>query len=468
MNILTEIVEKRKTIIARTGYEMGAAVPEKRSVPLVPFMTDPPLICEIKRKSPSKGEISPGLDAREQAALYHSRGVRNVSVLTEPNYFAGSLSDLMIVKKTFPDIAVLRKDFLFSVEDVEISFRAGSDAVLLIAAILDPAMLAAMYRKAKTLGMEALVEVHSKEDIEKASAIRPALTGINSRDLTTFTIDRTIPLRLKRYITWDTTLVFESGIHTDEDALLAVSAGFRGILVGEAVVKNPGLIDALMQVFSKKPRDFWGRLYRKQPPYVKICGITSEKDAYHAAEEGADILGFNFFVRSPRKVEPALLKKIKNCDILKVAVVVTGPEKRKLDDDVNELFAEGLIDAIQFHGDESPEDCFSMAFPYYKALQIKDPGDCERISTYKCPRVLIDAFSSSLHGGTGKKIPLTLVEEAQKKLPLWLAGGMEPDTVTEVIRRFSPELIDASSRLEKAPGIKDPKIVSAFIKAVKR
>jgi indole-3-glycerol phosphate synthase/phosphoribosylanthranilate isomerase len=468
MNILTEIVEKRKALIRRSGFEMGVSVPEKRSVPLVPFLTDPLLICEIKRKSPSKGDISLHLDAREQATLYHSKGIRNISVLTEPHYFAGSLSDLMTVKKAYPDIAVLRKDFLFSVEDIELSFRAGADAVLLIAAILEPDMLALMYTKAKLLGMEALVEVHSREDVKKAAGIQPTLTGINSRDLTTFAIDRIIPLQLKRHITWDTSLVFESGIHTEEDALLPMSAGFRGVLVGEAVVKNPGLIDALIRAFSKKRRRFWGRLYRNPPPYVKICGITCEEDAYHAAEEGADMLGFNFFPRSPRKVEPALLKKIKNCDILKVAVVVTGPEKRKLEDDVNKLFTEGLIDAIQFHGDESPEDCFSMAFPYYKALQIKDSRDCERISTYRCPRVLIDAFSSSLHGGTGKKIPFALVEEAQKKLPLWLAGGMGPDTVTEVIRRFSPELIDASSRLEKAPGKKDPKIVKAFIKAVKR
>ncbi|MBN1698219.1 MAG: bifunctional indole-3-glycerol phosphate synthase/phosphoribosylanthranilate isomerase [Spirochaetales bacterium] len=467
MDILTEIVEKRKNMVTQTGFTMGEDVPEEREVPVVPFVRDPLLVCEIKRKSPSKGDISLRLDAAGQAEQYYRKGIRSVSVLTEPNYFAGSLSDLIRVKRTFPDLAVLRKDFLFSKEDVEVSYRAGADAVLLIAAILDEDALETMYRKAKGLGMEVLLEVHDENDITKAAGVRPVLTGINARDLTTFTIDLTIPLRLKPHITWPTSLIFESGILREEDAALPLSSGFRGLLIGEAVVKNSGLIDEILSLFPGTSRRFWTRLYGARPPYVKICGITREDDAYHAADAGADILGF-VFAPSPRMAEPALLEKIGNCDILKVAVVVTDRGSRELDGRVRGLLERGLLDAVQFHGDERPDECYTMAFPYYKALRIRDADDCKRISDYRCPRVLIDAFSSAARGGTGKQIPHDLIGEVQKAGPLWLAGGMGPETISEIMQRFTPELVDASSRLESAPGEKDPDKVNAFIDAVKK
>jgi indole-3-glycerol phosphate synthase/phosphoribosylanthranilate isomerase len=471
MNILTEIVNKRRNLIQETGYEMGVSLPRTRTVPLNPFVRDPFLICEVKRKSPSKGNISPGLDAEKQAELYYSKGVRSVSVLTEPNYFAGSLDDLIRIKQAFPSLAVLRKDFLISIEDIEVSYRAGADAVLLIASLLTRDELATMYRKAKELGMEALVEVHNREDIEKAQQVKPALTGINARDLTSFRVDLTIPLVIKQMITWKTDLVFESGIHFQENALIALGSGFRGILVGEAVVRDPSLIRRLLEAFSKEDysapvHGFWEKLYRRKKPFVKICGITNPGDAYHARDCGADILGF-ILAPSKRRADPSLLRTLKECDILKVGVVVIEKDTQTMDPAVRDLLEAGFLDAIQFHGDETPEQCFSLAFPYYKVLQLKDADDAERIKEYRSPRVLVDAFSKNARGGTGKRIPEECIRRVKEITPLWIAGGMDPDNVGSMVECYSPELVDVSSRLEESPGKKDPDRVACFIREVK-
>ncbi|MBN2531390.1 MAG: bifunctional indole-3-glycerol phosphate synthase/phosphoribosylanthranilate isomerase [Spirochaetales bacterium] len=466
MDILSEIVNKRRNLVREKGYEMGISLPRNRTVPLNSFVKDPFLICEVKRKSPSRGNISVDLDAQKQAELYYSRGIRSVSVLTEQNYFAGSLSDLVSIKQAFPDLAVLRKDFLFSTEDIDVSYRAGADAVLLIASILSVDELRALYKKTRELGMEALVEVHGKEDIIKAEQVKPTLTGINSRDLVSFRVDLTIPLSIKQMITWKTDLVFESGIHFQENALLVLGSGFRGILVGEAVVRNPSLIDELLKGYSLPGKNFWERLYKRKKPFVKICGMTNSRDAYYARDCGADILGF-IFAPSKRRTEPSLLEELKDLNILKVGVVVTEKGTETLDPRVKDLLDNGLLDAIQFHGDEKPERCYHLAFPYYKALQLKDINDVDRIAGYRCPRVLVDAFSGTERGGTGKNIPEEYLFQVKKRFPLWIAGGLGPDNVGEVVKRFSPELIDASTRLEESPGKKNPELVARFIQQIK-
>ena len=212
MNIRDSIVARRKERIEREGHSLGAEVPRERSVPLVPFLQGPPVICEIKRSSPSKGEIAAGLNAVDQAELYSSQGIRTVSVLTEEEHFSGSLRDLMEVKKRFPRLSVLRKDFLIDSEDLDVSYRAGADAVLLIASLFTPDGFSRMYRYARKLGLECLVEIHSQEDAEIVRNEKPEITGINSRDLTSFRIDPLIPLKIRNCIDWPSRVVFESGI----------------------------------------------------------------------------------------------------------------------------------------------------------------------------------------------------------------------------------------------------------------
>jgi indole-3-glycerol phosphate synthase/phosphoribosylanthranilate isomerase len=468
MNVRDDIVARRRSRLAAEGHTLGAPVPEERLVPLAPFGRDPFLIAEVKRRSPSRGDIARGIDPVAQTGAYRQQGVQSVSVLTEEDHFAGSLKDLMAVKQAYPDLAVLRKDFLIDETDIDVSYRAGADAVLLIASLLSETELASLAEHARRLGMAALVEVHHAADVARARKLKPEFTGINARDLETFVIDPVLPLKVKAQIDWPTRLVYESGIFSSEDAAVALTSGFTGILVGEALMKNPALCGELIAAFSIKANDFWGRLYARRAgkagPLIKICGLTNRADALLAMECGADVLGF-ILAPSPRQTDAAFVKSLVDLPVLKTAVVVAGPDARP-GTEVEELLAGGFIQAVQFHGDEEPENCFAGAFPYYKVVQIKDTGDVERLAQFRCPRVLVDAFAHDARGGTGRTIEPALVALAGERRPLWLAGGIGPDNVGEIIERFRPELIDVLSRLEAAPGKKDPALLKSLFRAI--
>ncbi len=486
-NILQKIVEQRRRRIVESGPALGASVPEERGVPVVPFGRAPFVIAEIKRRSPSRGSIGSIYDPVAQARLYQSKGIKNLSILTEEDHFEGSINDIVQVKKAVPSLSVLRKDFLLTVEDIDIAHRAGADAVLLIASILSHKELERLYQRAVDLGITPLVELHSPEDIYKASGIQPMFTGINSRDLRTFRIDPAHPIKMKARISWPTAVVYESGIRGRESAILPGRSGFAGILVGETAVKAPDLIPDLIQGFEtgraarggcpaeNRPERpfFWDtlfiRLFTPGPtektagdsPLIKICGLTRLKDVAAADEAGADILGFILASVSPRATTPGFIRSVGPTRALKVAVVVgadSGPMP-----EVRRLLQEGALDAVQFHGDERPETCAAAAFPYYKALPLRDIADIDTIGEYHCPRVLVDAYHQGASGGTGKRIDDKLVRAAAERHPLWLAGGLNAGNITEVVQSYNPELVDASSGLETAPGIKDPELIRRFI-----
>jgi len=472
MNIRDTIVGQRRERIARDGHGMGVAVPRARTAARAAFGADPFLVCEVKRRSPSRGDIAGGADAVSQAREYALRGATSVSVLTEQDNFGGSLADLMLIKEALPGLALLRKDFLLDEEDVEVSFRAGADAVLLIASLLDAETLRALHSRALSLGMAAVVEVHDAADVEKCRPFAPPLIGVNCRNLATFAVDPLVPLMLRPRITWPARLLFESGVRDAEDILVARSGGFSGVLVGETVMRHPERITSLLAGFAPRPPDFWPRLmarYRPGRPLAKICGITIAKDAEAAVAAGADALGF-VFAPSTRRASPDLLREIRGLQTLKVGVVVTERENGvpRLDPATQALLDEGLIDAIQLHGDEGPEECAAIAFPYYKAIRARGSADVASMEGFRCPRVLADAYSEKATGGTGQRVPEDLVREIAKARPLWIAGGIGPGNVGQVIDSFAPELIDASSGLEESSGHKDPARLARFFEEIHR
>lgn len=462
MNIRDSIVSVRKRRVLKEGFSQGLGLPGRREVPLVPFGRKPFVICEIKRMSPSGGFIDPNLDAVTRACAYDGAGVKNVSVLTEQDHFGGSLKDLIEVKNAFPDMCVLRKDFLYAPEDIESSYLAGADTVLIIASLLGAEELAALFKKTEELGMNALVECHSPEDVRKTEKVKPKFLGINCRNLETFTIDKLHPISLSHYVGWNTELVYESGIRGEEDAVLAFSSGFSGILVGEAVLRQPDLPGRLVRT-AESPGDtrFWKELTgrkTKNRPLVKICGLTNKEDAGLADTLGADVLGF-IFAASPRRANASFVGSLGPTRALKAAVVVLREDEKRLPPEVAQLLSDNKIDVVQFHGVERPEACFSMGFPYYKALAVKDGDDLKRVISFTCPRVLLDAPKSA---GAGGGISHSLLREAGNQSPLWIAGGIGPDNVAHITREYRPELIDAASRLERGPGVKDPGRLKQF------
>ena len=195
------------------------------------------IIAEFKRRSPSKGEIRRGADAVITARAYESAGASAVSVLTEEDYFGGSLDDLRAVRKTV-SLPILRKDFIFDEYQVYESAATGADAVLLIVAALDDEALGRLRRIAEDeLGMDALVEVHTAEEMTRAAACGAKLIGVNNRDLQTFTVALETSVQLAPMAPKGSVLISESGIASAGDIRRLRSVGYRAFLIGESLMR---------------------------------------------------------------------------------------------------------------------------------------------------------------------------------------------------------------------------------------
>ncbi|HEY3037498.1 MAG TPA: indole-3-glycerol phosphate synthase TrpC [Pyrinomonadaceae bacterium] len=196
------------------------------------------IIAEFKRRSPSKGMIRENADAAIIARSYKSAGAAAISVLTEENYFHGSLNDLRAVREVV-SIPILRKDFIFDEYQVYESAEAGADALLLIVAALDDDTLTRLRRLTEDeLGMDALVEVHTREELERAVANGAKLIGVNNRDLRTFNVSTETSAELAQFAPLDAVLVSESGLDPLEIGKLR-RYGYKGFLVGEALMRAP-------------------------------------------------------------------------------------------------------------------------------------------------------------------------------------------------------------------------------------
>ncbi len=546
-DILAKIVRMRREDIERLGLNFGIEIPKARRVGHTEFLGNAGAILEVKRASPSKGDIAPGLDPVDLANTYAEAHAQAVSVLTEMNFFKGSLRDLIAVadlmerrrKQGQHACAVLRKDFLLFEDEIDIAYRCGADAVLLIARILDDEQLVKMAKRAQSFDMQAFVEVRETDDLRKLKLVTDALgegaaktivAGVNSRDLATFHTDPLVPAGIRNKL--PAKAVFESGIHSGADATYARSLGFTGILVGEAVAKNPPLAKDVVSSFESGCENaqgkFWKeyaerrdakRLSAKFPelaegnvrphPLVKICGITREEDGLLAAELGADMLGFVFsktkrltteeFVRNfaakIRMCHPEHAQRVEGSPRLSEARddkachpeachfgaegdrihpikgsplligVITDPNSEEGQTAIK-LAREGILDAVQFHGIAAVHN---NDYAHYCAARVGEDSDFEQVATLRKngePRVLLDAKVEGIPGGTGKTIPESLLREKAGDIPLWLAGGINPENVATICEKFHPELIDVSSGVEDAPGIKNHDKMRALFAAI--
>ncbi len=201
-------------------------------------------IAEVKRRSPSKGDLDPNLQPDLLAKEYVAGGASCLSVLTDEQYFGGSPDDLRAAREA-SGLPVLRKDFTVQEADVVDARLMGADAVLLIVAALSDAELIRFLARATSLGMAALVEVHDEEEIERALAAGACLIGVNQRDLRTFIVDHERACALAARIPSDVVAVAESGIRDGEDCRRLADAGYTAVLVGETLVRAPDRAAAL-------------------------------------------------------------------------------------------------------------------------------------------------------------------------------------------------------------------------------
>jgi len=210
------------------------------------------VIAEIKRRSPSKGDLNVALDPAETARMYAAGGASCLSVLTDVDHFGGSVADLKAARAAV-DLPVLRKDFTVSANDVVDARLMGADCVLLIAAALTVGELASFHALASDVGIDVLVEIHDEAELEVALNVGASMIGVNQRDLVTFRVDHERAVRMASLIPADVVRVAESGVRDAVDASSLKAAGYHAVLVGESVVTSPDPIGAVAALRAARP-----------------------------------------------------------------------------------------------------------------------------------------------------------------------------------------------------------------------
>ena len=199
---------------------------------------------------------------------------------------------------------------------------------------------------------------------------------------------------------------------------------------------------------------------------IKICGITNIEDALFAAEAGADALGFVFYEKSPRYVLPETAQQI--ISLLPPFVTTVGLFVNASAETIEPTMRITGINVIQLHGDELPEQCSFAPYPVVKAVRVKNADSLAGIEKYRVSALLLDAWSDQQYGGTGENFDWQLARKLTARLPLILAGGLNPDNVAEAIRVVKPYGVDVSSGVEVSPGEKDHDKIRKFIQQVRQ
>ncbi len=265
-------------------------------------------IAEVKRRSPSAGDLRPDADPARLAAQFANAGATAISVLVDER-FGGSFEDLKAARAA-TTAPLLAKGFFTDELDILKAKVAGADAALILLRDVDNQRAAALISYARELGVETLVEAHDANELHRALALRAEVIGVNARDLSTFEIDRAKQLELvARMRDHDAVVVAESGVHTRAQGAAAELAGADAILVGSALMQAEDPAAKLKEILSR--------------PLVKVCGLTRREDVEAAVAAGADMLGFILAEESPRRA-PGVLEV--PGDRLSVAVFVGEPD----------------------------------------------------------------------------------------------------------------------------------------------
>jgi indole-3-glycerol phosphate synthase/phosphoribosylanthranilate isomerase len=370
-------------------------------------------IAEIKRRSPSAGDLRPDADPARIAPAYARAGAAAVSVLVDAR-FGGTWDDLRAARAA-SDVPLLAKGFFSTPEDLRTAKETGADAVLLLLRDLEDDTTRSLTAEADRLGLDTLVEAHDAAELDRGIALGAPVLGVNARDLTTFAIDRDAQLALLARIPADRVVVAESGIVSRAHGAAAELAGADAILVGSALMRAPDPAAKLAELVSR--------------PLVKVCGLTREEDVAVAAEAGADLLGFVLAPESPRAAQAVLAVPD---ETLAVAVWVGAAGESPADLDQVHTVEPGKVrgrDATLYRGAEPVARVVDLPW------EEDDPTHWERARS-------ID----------GRVV---------------LAGGLGPENVGAAIAAVGPWAVDASSSLEVSPGVKDHARVRAYVEAAR-
>ena len=224
---LDELLAEAKSCVPTRGFAS--------SIRATPHLA---VIAEIKRRSPSKGDLNASLDPADLALQYQRGGASCLSVLTDNNHFGGSVSDLQLARAAC-SVPVIRKDFTVDARDICDARIMGADCVLLIAAVITPVELSSYLEICREVDIDALVEVHDEAELDVAMRAGATMVGVNQRDLVTFAVDQARAVRMAPLIPNNVVKVAESGVRGLDDAIALRAAGYDAILVGEHLVTSP-------------------------------------------------------------------------------------------------------------------------------------------------------------------------------------------------------------------------------------
>lgn len=252
MNILDKIIAKKKEEVERLRGKSFSAVVNRTEIPTLRQQIQKTdhinIIAEIKRASPSKGEIQQEVDPQKQAKRYEKLGASAISVLTDKPFFNGTMKDLKAVREVV-QLPILCKDFIIDPLQIERAKAAGANIILLIVAALETEQLRELYDYAKQLNLEVLVEVHNESEMEKALKLGAKIIGVNNRDLKTFHVHLKTTKRLAEMVKDpETIFISESGIQTKEDVEFLAQSGAQCILVGETLMRAKNLSETFKQL----------------------------------------------------------------------------------------------------------------------------------------------------------------------------------------------------------------------------
>jgi len=235
---LSGLIEATRTISNSRGFAKRLIEDSKNALAI---------IAEIKRRSPSRGLLSNDLDPKVVAEQYKNAGASCISVLTDSDFFGGSVDDLKSARGAV-DLPVLRKDFTVSLNDICDAKLMNADCILLIVAALNKVELAEFHNFASELGLDVLVEIHDEPELDLALEIGAKMIGVNQRNLKTFEVDQQRAVRIAKKIPSSVVRVAESGVRTRDDALQLRDAGYHAVLVGESLVTSKSIAMTLNEL----------------------------------------------------------------------------------------------------------------------------------------------------------------------------------------------------------------------------
>ncbi|KAK8058546.1 hypothetical protein PG994_008994 [Apiospora phragmitis] len=501
-----EKVAAQKQIPSQRFQDLQAAYDLNAAPPLISFVDrlrqtpfDVSLMAEIKRASPSKGVFALEIDAPSQAKKYALAGASVISCLTEPTWFRGSIDDLRAVRQVLNNMpnrpAILRKEFIFDEYQILEARLAGADTVLLIVKMLSVEDLTRLYNYSLSLGMEPLVEVQNAEEMKVGIELGSKVIGVNNRNLESFEVDLGTTGRLRSLVPKETIICALSGINTYEDVVANHKDGVNAVLVGEAIMRAPDASTFIQELCA-------GKVTAKSPEtdrlLVKICGTRTPEAALTAAQAGADLIGMimvpgrkrtvtdeaamaiskaiHDFSRPASNAKSGLPENIASdffaAGVSKITAygrtrpLLVGVFMNQPLDQVLELQRRYNLDIVQLHGNEPLEWATAIPVPVIKKYTPEAPGIGTR-GYHVLPLLDSGSGSGQLLDAVGTKATLAKDQE----LRLLLAGGLDPDNVTEVVKAVGADGgrvigVDVSSGVE-VDGRQDLDRIRQFVQAAK-